>query len=607
LELQGILVWADNETAVDLLGFDYLVDALVAVLTEPRLLPVTVGVSGDWGSGKSSLMGMTRARLEDGEDRSRYVCVWFSPWRFESYEDVKSALMAAVLAALRKRLGADDSRLERLTNSVKAFARLRARLLGRVAPVVGGAAAAMAGAPVEAGIAAGAAAGSMLPDGGTGEDAEAEAASITEFHQRFAELMDELEDVAALVVFVDDLDRCLPPTIVDTFEAIRLFLHVRKTAYVVAAHHRIVEAAIDSRYPANRQGDESLGRDYLEKMLQVSITIPPLSEPEVETFINLLLAELHTDEDQLGRLRAKAREQRDRDLLAVAMNYGIARDVLDQPPNGLEEAFGLGLRIAPILARGLRGNPRQVKRFLNTLRLRQRIVELRSADLDPGVLAKLTVLEELHGSDFDRLFRWQLAQEGQPVELAQSEALVRDGEGPKEITDEVRSWAEQDHVSAWLKLDPPLTGVPLGRYFYFFRDRLSPAAPAARLPVGLQELLARLQLSVTAQRRAAVEEAAALDPADLAALFDALLVRVAREPGSPAADSAIELAERAEALRDRLAATLSGVAPSSVPPAVPLKLIQRFGDGVPAINQVLDTWSKRNQRLAAAIKAARGS
>jgi hypothetical protein len=190
VELQGIVVWADNETAVDLLGFDYLVDALLAVLTEPRLLPVTVGVSGDWGSGKSSLMGMARARLEDGEDRGRYVCVWFSPWRFESYEDVKAALMAAVLDALRERLGAEDSRLQRLTNSVTAFARLRARLLGRAAPVVGGAAAALAGAPIEAGIAAGAAAGSMLPDGGTREDAEAEAASITEFHQRFEELMD---------------------------------------------------------------------------------------------------------------------------------------------------------------------------------------------------------------------------------------------------------------------------------------------------------------------------------------------------------------------------------------------------------------------------------
>ena len=57
-------MWPDNETDIDLLGFDYLVDQLEVLLTNERLLPLTVLVSGDWGSGKSSLMEVTRKRLE---------------------------------------------------------------------------------------------------------------------------------------------------------------------------------------------------------------------------------------------------------------------------------------------------------------------------------------------------------------------------------------------------------------------------------------------------------------------------------------------------------------------------------------------------------------
>jgi hypothetical protein len=48
-------MWADNEAPIDLLGFEYLVDSLEILLTEPRLLPVIIGVTGDWGSGKTAL------------------------------------------------------------------------------------------------------------------------------------------------------------------------------------------------------------------------------------------------------------------------------------------------------------------------------------------------------------------------------------------------------------------------------------------------------------------------------------------------------------------------------------------------------------------------
>jgi hypothetical protein len=58
-------MWADNETRIDLLGFDFLVDELLVILRDPRLLPVTVGVAGDWGSGKTSLIAMAEDALAE--------------------------------------------------------------------------------------------------------------------------------------------------------------------------------------------------------------------------------------------------------------------------------------------------------------------------------------------------------------------------------------------------------------------------------------------------------------------------------------------------------------------------------------------------------------
>lgn len=71
-------MWHDNETEIDLLGFGPLVDSVTYLARADALLPITVGVFGDWGSGKSSLMRMAHRRL--AEDPT-CICVSFSPWQ----------------------------------------------------------------------------------------------------------------------------------------------------------------------------------------------------------------------------------------------------------------------------------------------------------------------------------------------------------------------------------------------------------------------------------------------------------------------------------------------------------------------------------------------
>jgi predicted KAP-like P-loop ATPase len=84
-------MWSDNETAIDLLVFQYLTKAVCEIVKNEHLLPATIGVYGDWGGGKSSLIQMATAELEKDDD---IVVLSFNGWLFEGYEDAKTALMA---------------------------------------------------------------------------------------------------------------------------------------------------------------------------------------------------------------------------------------------------------------------------------------------------------------------------------------------------------------------------------------------------------------------------------------------------------------------------------------------------------------------------------
>jgi hypothetical protein len=606
-------MWSDNETTIDLLGFDYLVDSLEVVLTRPGLLPLTVGVLGDWGSGKTSLLQMAREHLDAIEG---YVTVFFSPWRYEAYEDVKAALIDTILKRLQDEIPEEATeKKQRLRRLRDIAARMRAgsAAAGKVAVGAGLAYGAhhvglppeMAG-PATAALAAAATAAEQAPKVPEDNAAPTVEDSVSNFRQDFKQLLDSLEHVKAVVVFIDDLDRCLDNTVIFVFEAIRLFLQVSSTAFVLAANRDIVQAAIDRRYPAAHEGDPALGKDYLEKIVQVEITVPPLSEPEAETYLNLLFAGLRLDSAEMEQLRRAAHDRRVDGQFAVAMNYGIARDTLGTVGQELESDFAIVNRIAPTLSRGLRGNPRQLKRFLNTLLLRLETARRRSVALDPEILARLMVLEVVAPKEFQGLFDWQLAQDGAPDELRVAEPAARsDTPLPVGSSADLEAWFGVKAVRAWLKLDPELSGVALGQYFFFSRDRLAPSAPGARLSAPLQALLSKLQSPVVAQRRRAVDDAVALSAEEYGLLYAALLDRAVRRPESVAMESISELTGKVPSSWPTLTAELGKLPHGNVPIALPARLLT-LGGNQPAVQALLEGWAvSTNTRLKQAVAAAR--
>jgi predicted KAP-like P-loop ATPase len=106
------MLWPDKETEIDYLNFSYLVDMVVSLSTNRDLSPSTIGLYGDWGSGKSSLMKLAKNAIEamdkeDGGEESKILCVDFNGWLFEGYDDAKTSLCGTILDALadEKRFG----------------------------------------------------------------------------------------------------------------------------------------------------------------------------------------------------------------------------------------------------------------------------------------------------------------------------------------------------------------------------------------------------------------------------------------------------------------------------------------------------------------------
>jgi hypothetical protein len=588
-------MWSDNETSVDLLGFDYLVDSLEVILTDSRLLPVTIGVLGEWGSGKSSLLQMVAQRLSGSTE---YVVVPFSPWRYEDYEDVKAALMDCVLTALAPRIRPEDGDGQSLLRKLhKIIVRMvGSKFSANVLPAAAALEAAREGVPPELGAAV--ASGIVAEAAAAGASADSEGLSpsfpafesVSDFRDEFKSLVDRIDGLSAVIVLIDDLDRCLDDTILDVFEAIRLFLQVSSTAFVIAANRRIVQSAIERRYPATHTGDVSVGKDYLEKIIQVEVTVPPLAEGEAETFLNILFASLRLNEEQMRALLEVTEANRRQKQFGIAMNYGIARDVLGTVSEQLEADFVIANRIAPTLARGLRGNPRQLKRFLNTMLLRLATASRRGVELDPAILAKLMILEQT-SDQFQQLFLWQLATLGAaPSQVALCEESAATGDDtPIAPFPDVVQWFSSPAVRSWLDLEPRLSGVPLSDYFFFSRGRLSPSQPEARLSPQLQALLSRLQVQGPAQRRAAVAELEKLAPDEQAVVYEALLVRARRSPGSPAMQSVLEIVERIPANWRLVARTIGEIPLSEVPIDLPPRLAL-LGRDRPEVAELFTAW-----------------
>src|SRR4051794_9353276 len=95
-------MWPDNDTNVDFLNFTGVADTVAELVLQADGRPISIGVSGAWGTGKSSLIKLTRASLTKKATKERkFVVVEFNAWLYQGYDDARAALVEIIAEALK--------------------------------------------------------------------------------------------------------------------------------------------------------------------------------------------------------------------------------------------------------------------------------------------------------------------------------------------------------------------------------------------------------------------------------------------------------------------------------------------------------------------------
>ena len=558
------MIISDNETQVDLLNSEAIAKTIVKLITERPDHPITIGVHGDWGAGKSSVLEMIEAGLSDQED---VVVIKFNGWRFQGFEDAKISLIEGIVTELVEKRSLFTKAKDEVTDIYKRIDWLK------VAKKAGGLAlTAFTGIPsteivqtVIAGLE------HIIKDPSkfstkeniegllTGaksilkpkEDSKNIPKEIGEFRKSFDTLLKKA-GIKQLIVLVDDLDRCLPDTAIETLEAIRLFVFTTKTAFVVAADEGMIEYAVRRHFPdfSETTNAQTYSRNYLEKLIQVPFRIPVLGETETRIYVTLLLvgSELKEGDSDFEKLIRVARERLKKPWESSPLDSAAIREALGDKAAKVQNALLISDQIGPILANGTKGNPRQIKRFLNTLILRQRTADARGfGDLiNLSVLAKLMIAERFLPRLFEQIATLSaMSSTGKCAEVAEFERLIKEDtqstakrpvksatakdkepETQKPSIDStfINEWKTSKEIEDWIKINPPLGEIDLRPYIFVSKDKKDYFGISSSLGhlTNLAERLFGSKLSVQALE----PDLKKLAPQEARQLFDAIRSRL---------------------------------------------------------------------------------
>jgi HEAT repeat protein len=379
-------ILGDSPTTEDGLGFDSYVDILFdAIINFDAKNPLTIGIHGRWGSGKTSLMRMLDKRFEKD---NKVKTIWFNAWAHGREEPIGLALLQQVLIEFQK-----DKKTK-----------------GKIGPLIENVGTLLTDAALRkiSGITLGEAK-KLLKN-------SIEAKST--LRADFATAIDEYLPDKRLVVFIDDLDRCLPEKTIEILEVIKLFLDVPRCVFVIGVAKEVIEQGIEVVYKTEEQGIPISGKDYTEKIIQVPFTLPPIREKVMIEYI--------------GKLGISEEEKEYADFVAKVTEY----------------------------------NPRKVKMFLNTLRIRQAISKRTGEEIQPELSAKFFAIEFAFPVFYKDVVKYREQDFLCQLERLAKEEAVEELRKELEGSETLQKYYKNEDLKNLLKEEPFFCGMDIRPYIY---------------------------------------------------------------------------------------------------------------------------------------------
>ncbi len=269
-------------------GFEHYVGTLSELIAnKENATPLVIGVYGDWGTGKTTLMRNIQGHLDNGKynkEKWSRKCktIWFEPWKYEKEDEILAALIETIFKEMQKDgfFGHLKSNIEKITKNIniKGFFSefIKQVTLGTV----------------------------NLDKLFSDEDYKARLAFYDNFDlllnrlifaylsfgfQEEGEYQEWDDKKGSLVIFIDDLDRCPPERILKVLETIKLFMDKKGCVFVIGADKNIIENAV------KLDGFKDYYKKFMDKIINVVFKLPKIHENDFENYLKNIKKDFSID------------------------------------------------------------------------------------------------------------------------------------------------------------------------------------------------------------------------------------------------------------------------------------------------------------------------